>query len=135
MRASEPPAGASRWTMLLLVCAALAVLSFRLACELAFAGHSHGAIAAAVMQVGNAAAGYATPGDPASGSCCSRIEDGTLVKPADALAWRMQGAPLGAALFASTALLLFARRRIPEKCLYTALPGRSFYARCTRILR
>lgn len=108
--------------MLALVFVALGFVSLRPFCELAFAGGGHSDIAGFVSAAGHAAAEHPDRGDPPSGTCCASINDGTLLKPAEPLVSWTPGGSLGAVLFASAGLLLFARSRNPARRLFAVPP-------------
>ena len=132
--ASRAILGVPRAVLFALVFAALGFLSLRPFCDLAFAGthsgHAH-AVSAAVPGIHQDRGA----GDPQPGTCCARIKDGTLVKPAEPLILWAPGGPLGATLFALTGPLPFARSSDPVRTLLAVPPERSYYARSARILR
>ena len=120
--------------MLVLVLAALAFVLLRPFCEFEYAAEANSGVAAFVAAAGHVAAAQPR-GEAPSGTCCSSVKDGTLVKPAELIASRTRGDSPGALLFASAGLLLFARSRNPAGRRLAALPERSFHARSARILR
>lgn len=121
--------------MLALVFVALAFVLLRPFCEVEYAGEGNSGTAGFVTAAGYDTAAHPGRGDTPSGTCCSSVKDGTLVKPAELLtSWTRDDSP-GALLFASAGLLLFARSRNPAGRRLAAPLGRSFYARSARILR
>lgn len=135
LRASKSTLGMRRAMMLALAFVALGFVSLRPFCELAFANGGHSDVATVVAVAGHFVAGHPDREDMPSAACCASVEDGTLVKPAEPLVSWTQGGLLGAVLFASAGLLLFARSRNPARRLLAVPPERSFYARSARILR
>lgn len=123
-----------RAVVLAVVFAALGFLSLRPFCDFAFAA----AYSDHAQPVSAAAQGIHQDrgtGDTPSGTCCAGVKDGTLLKPAEPLiSWTTAGTP-GAALFAFTGLLVFARSRTPARTLFAVPPERSYYVRSARILR
>jgi hypothetical protein len=135
LRIAKSMSRAKRAMVLAFVFMAAGFVSLRPICELALGKYS--AIHSVVLSV---ATGHATATQPDSGGtpsaiCCANVGDGSLVKPAEALASWTQGGTQGTILFFSAGLLLFARSRYPAIRLLTALPERSFYTRSARILR
>ena len=135
LRASKSTLGIPRAMMLALVFVALAFVSLRPFCQLAFANDGQSGVAGFVTAAGHAPAEHPDRGDTPCGTGCTSIKDGTLVKPAEPLASWTRSGSLGAVLFASTGLLLFVRSRNPARRLLVIPPERSFYARSARILR
>lgn len=121
--------------MLALVFVALAFVLLRPFCEVEYAGEGNSGAAGFVTAAGHDTAAPPGRGDTPPGTCCSSVTDGTIVKPAELLTSWTRGGSLGAALLASTGLLLFARSRNPAERRLAVSPGRSFYARSARILR
>jgi len=120
--------------MLALVFAALAFVLLRPFCELKYAGEANSGVAGFVAAAGHDAAAHPR-GETPSGTCCSSVKDGTLVKPAELLTSWTRGDSPGALIFASAGLLLFARPRNPAGRRLAVPPGSSFYTRSARILR
>lgn len=130
--------GVPRAVLFALVFAALGFLSLRPFCDLAFAGTHSGTHSDPAHAVSAAAQGIHQDrgaGDTQSATCCARIKDGTLVKPAEPLISWTSGGTLGAALLAIAGLPLFARSSNPARSLLAVPPERSYYARSARILR
>lgn len=121
--------------MLVLLFAALAFVLLRPFCEVEYAGDGNSGVAGLVSAAGYDNAAHAGRGDTHSGTCCSSVKDGTLVKRAELLTSWTRGDSPGALLFASAGLLLFARSRSPAGRRLAAPPGRTFYSRSARILR
>jgi len=134
LRASRPILGVPRALLFALVFAALGFLSLRPFCELAFAG-THSEHAQAVSAAALGIQQDRGTGDTRSGTCCARIKDGTLVKPAEPLISWTSGGTLGAALLAIAGLPLFAPSSNPARAHFAVPPERSYYARSARILR
>jgi hypothetical protein len=125
----------TRAMVLALVFMAAGFVSLRPICEFAFGKYS--GIHEVVLSV---ATGHATTTQPNSGGtpsaiCCANVNDGTLVKPAEAVVSWTQGGMQGTVLFLSAGLLLFAQLHYPASKSAAALPRRSFYTRSARILR
>jgi hypothetical protein len=125
----------TRAMVLALVFMAAGFVSLRPICEFAFG--RYGAIHEMVLPVatGHAAAMQPNSRETPSAICCANVNDGTLVKPAEAVALWTQGGMQETVLFFSAGLLLFAQLRHPASRSLAALPKRSFYTRSARILR
>lgn len=124
-----------RTTLLALVFVALAFVLLRPFCEVEYAGDGNSGVAGFVTAAGHDTAAHPGRGYPPSGTCCSSVKDGTVVKPAELLTSWTRGDSPGALLFASAGLLLFVRSRNTVGRRLAAPLGRSFYVRSARILR